>query len=413
MSSFRPGRFAGILLGTVAILAIGVFAPLVALAPLPPASITDITPRIPTASPVSLDLDGAAALRASGAQYPLASSDAETARPMASISKIITALVVLEAKPMSAGDPGGTLTIGSLDYADYINYSNEDARTVIVFPGETWTQQETLQAMLLGSSNNHADTLARWAFGSIDEFLAASTTWLGAQGLTSTALADATGLSEQSAGTANDLSQLAELALANPVITDILGNPVTSLVNKRGVSNTTPFLEDRGVTGISTSYTDAGGVCFLFRLDVDSSTGPVPLFGVVLGSPGYAELENTIRSLVDTAPAGVEPVVVIAKNTAYAIVETAWGQRIEAVAGKDVLAPGWELNGATPTVSFDDPAAVNAAKVGNKVGRVTLDTLNGSVSTPLVMSASVNDPGPLWRLSNPMALLTGLLGSAD
>lgn len=413
MSSFRPGRFAGILLGTVVILAIGVYAPLVVLAPLPPATITEITPEIPTSVPLTLELEGSAALRASGAQHPLASNDAEIARPMASITKIITALVVLEAKPMSAGEPGDTLTIGSLDYADYIDYSKEDARTVIVFLNEKWTQQETLQAILLGSSNNHADTLARWAFGSIDEFLAASVTWLGAQGLDGTILADATGLSEESAGTANDLSQLAELALANPVITEILSNPVTSLVNKRDVSNTTPFLEDRGITGISNSYTDAGGVCFLFRLNVDSSTGPVPLYGVVLGSPGYEELENGIAALVDTAPAGVEPVVVITKNTAYATIETAWGQQITAVAGKDVLAPAWELSGATPTVSFDEPSAVSTAKAGNKIGRVSLDTLDGSVSAPLVMSASINDPGPLWRLSNPFALLSGLLGPAD
>ena len=50
-------------------------------------------------------------------------------------------------------------------------YSAEGSRTLQVSPGDTWSERDVVRAVLLASSNNHADTLARWAFGGVDAYV--------------------------------------------------------------------------------------------------------------------------------------------------------------------------------------------------------------------------------------------------
>ncbi|AMB58224.1 hypothetical protein AWU67_04460 [Microterricola viridarii] len=272
------GRFFGVLVGTVAILAAGVYAPATLLGPLPPASaspVSELPGSTDSAAPV-LAADGASAVILAGDTAPFALGGSAEALPMASITKLVTALVVLDSKPLAADQSGETHTIATPDYQDYIDYSGGGARTVVVFPKEQWTQREMLQALILGSSNNHADTLARWAYGSVDDYLTAANAWLAKKGLDGITVADTTGLSPDSRGTAADVTRLAALALAEPAIAEILANPPSALVNNRGVSNTTAYLADEGVTGISRSYTDEAGVCLLFTATVPPQRAASP-----------------------------------------------------------------------------------------------------------------------------------------
>ncbi len=66
-----------------------------------------------------------------------------------------------------------------------------------------------MRAVLLASSNNHADTLVRWAFGGVEPYVEAANAWLAEQGFTATRVADATGLSGDNVGTAEELARLA------------------------------------------------------------------------------------------------------------------------------------------------------------------------------------------------------------
>src|SRR5680860_1404463 len=204
MSRFRPGRFIGVTAGTLVILAVGVYGPATLLGPLPTVSATLSTPAAGSApTPPVLPAAGASAVTTIGtsaigvepaaidstAVDPIGVSGSADALPMASAAKIVTALVVLDAKPLTAKEPGPKLTISAADYQDYIDYSASFARTVVVFPGESWTERELLESLILGSSNNHADTLARWAYGSAPKFLDAASAWLATNGLGSTTMA--------------------------------------------------------------------------------------------------------------------------------------------------------------------------------------------------------------------------------
>jgi len=435
MSRFRPGRIIGVSVGTLAILVVGVYGPATLLGPLPTATVTLTAPPAPqSAAAPALPASGTSAVLAISpadapddagssptpakaaaddaafpvlAADPVAAAGTAEALPMASAAKIITALVVLDAKPLAVGDSGPAYSLVTADYQDYLDYTAEDARTVIVFPGESWTEREMLQAMVLGSSNNHADTLARWAFGSVDAYLTAANDWLAANGMTHTVAADTNGLLEGSAGTGADLARIAGLAATNPVLADIIDQPVSALVGQRGVNNTTAYLPELGITGISRSYTDAAGVCFLFTAAVDAGGKTFTFAGAFLGEPDYDTLTADLTALMSSATAGVTELPVLADGDAYASLHTAWGDSADAVVGTSKTRFGWQA--AVPgdaAVTLDD---VTTGRAGTTVGRVTVDAFGERVSSTLKLSRNLTDPGPGWRLLNPVPVISALL----
>jgi len=421
MSRFRPGRFIGVTAGALAIIGLGLYGPATLLGPLPRVTATIVTPSDEpdaAALPV-LPVAGGSAVVAVDVEpdsaelitSPLATAGAGEALPMASAAKLITALVVLEAKPVEVGTPGPEIPITAVDYKDYIDYSNADARTVAVFPGEMWTEREALQALLLGSSNNHADLLARWAFGSIDAYLAAASAWLSTNGMDNTSVADATGLQDASAGTAADLARLAARAGTDPVITELLANPASALNDRRGVENTTEYLPEEGIRGISRSYTDAAGVCFLFTATLGTAESPFTIAGAFLREPDYDTLSADVTALMASARAGITDKPILEEGDEYVRFAAPWGDTASGKVRVSKTRIAWHAVAAgEPTVTVDEFAT---GRAGATIGRVSVDVPGGPVSTPLVLDEPISDPGPGWRLLNPAPVIAALLESRN
>jgi len=405
-------RGIGIFAGTVVILGVGVYGPATLLGPLPAASVSRVALTEPTpAIPPALPTVGASAVALSATGSPLATAGAVEALPMASITKTITALVVLDKHPLADGEAGPTVPITSDDYLSYVDYQQSGTRTVTVYTADAWTEREMLQAMLLGSSNNHADTLARWAFGSVDDYVVAANAWLLEQGLAGTVVVDSTGLSDRSVGTAADLARLSALALENPAIASVLSEPVTGLPSRRGVINTTTYMPENGVIGISRSYTDAAGICLQFGLDVhvEGAEKPLRVYGVFLGQPDWDTLDAGMLALVESAKAGVSAQPVLAEGTPVVTLTTAWGDSARGVAGISPETLRWGQT--TPTITVDtDP--VTTAGAGATIGSIVVDDGSGTERTvSLKLDSSIYDPDFLWRLSHPVVLLETLIDS--
>jgi D-alanyl-D-alanine carboxypeptidase (penicillin-binding protein 5/6) len=328
---------------------------------------------------------------------------------MASVAKVVTALVVLDFKPIVAGETGPIVDLTAADFQSYLDYDQIGARSVAVFADEQWTELELLQALLLGSSNNHADTVARWAFGSVDAYVEAANTWLVENGLTGSAVVDATGLHDASAGTATDLARLAVLAATDPIVSAILASPASALANRRGVENTTSYLPEEGITGISRSYTDAAGVCFLFTATVSDGASSFTFSGAFIGEPTYDDLSADVTALMASARAGIGPLPVLAAGDTYATFESAWGDEAAAVVGVSRTRYAWQAT--TPeaaTVTLKDFAT---SRTGANVGQVRLTVAGEELSAALKLDQPINDPGTGWRLLHPVVMITALLDS--
>ena len=416
MSSFHLGRFVGILFVSSLVLSVSAYGSAILIGPLPAATATLDSP-IPAASnpsPPALPAAGASALAAPGAFAPIASAGQPGPLPMASATKVVTALVVLDAHPLEPGDDGPAITITEDDFADYAYYAADGARNVAVIVGETWSERDMLQAMILGSSNNHADLLARWAFGSVDDYLVAAAAWLAAHDLTGITVVDTNGLHDQSAGTAPNLARLASLAASEPAITEMLADPAAALADMPGVANTTAFLANEGITGISLSRTDAAGVCFLFTATVsttpvDDGDGVYSFAGAIIGQPDYDALTADLTALMASARAGVGTVPILTAGDRYVTFETPWGDTAAGVVDTTTSKLGWFTGPMPrPEVTVEDIAT---GRPGERVGRVTVTVGGDEISSPLILDSTLTDPGLGWRVTNPLPVVGALIDS--
>ena len=135
--------------------------------------------------------------------------------PMASLTKLMTTLLVLEAKqPMDE-----VLTITEED-VDNERHSRSRLRV-----GATLTREEALRLALMSSENRAAHALGRNYPGGVPKLVEAMNARARVLGMTSTSYVDPTGLSNRNQSTAQDLARLVAEASRNPVIREFSTTP--------------------------------------------------------------------------------------------------------------------------------------------------------------------------------------------
>ena len=156
----------------------GVYVP-VTLTADPPAAVAQVdapSPVVNVPTPETWPGDGVSAVGAIGFDGVLATNDAAPVpRPMASITKTVTALVVLRAKPLAPGEDGPQVTFTAEDEALRGEILKQDGIVEPAVPGTSLSQRDLLEGALLASANNYASALGVWAYGSNDAFVAAAT----------------------------------------------------------------------------------------------------------------------------------------------------------------------------------------------------------------------------------------------
>lgn len=410
--SLSPGRIVGIAVGAVAILAIGVYGPAMLLGPLPEATVRIDSAAAAAGEPaaaVVLPEAGASALAIvvgdDGTAETLAvGGDAEPV-PIGGAAKLVAVLATLDSLPLPANGPGPSIAIGPADYTNYLDHVKAGNRTLQVSPGDSWSERDVVRATLLASSNNHADTLVRWAFGSTDAYVDEANAWLEANGFEATRVADATGLSGDNVGTAEELALLGALVYADPALTAIVTAPEASDSTSRNVPDVIDHLRESGVRALSRSYTDQAGVCFIFSTLLPAADGgePIRVTGAMTTMPDYETLDPAVAEAVTSVTAAAQPVTVIAQGGEYGTVSTAWGDSAALIARTGRTDAAW---GSDPGEASVVVEPFTTASAGRAVGTVTVPTANGDIRSELELSADIDDPGPLWRLANPVPLIT-------
>jgi D-alanyl-D-alanine carboxypeptidase (penicillin-binding protein 5/6) len=385
------------------VIALGIYLPLTLLAPLGSTAARVLPYSAPdriAASP-ALPSYGASAVGVIG--YPEASASAGSTAPLpiASISKIVTSLVVLEAKPLSLGDSGPTITFTAADAALRAKYVALDGETKPLAAGSTISQLDLMRVTLVASANNYADALAGWAFGSRGAFQIAVTAWLGSHGLDHTTILEPTGINPGNVSTASDLVEIGKLALANPVISQIVSTPTMTLAGVGTFANTNKLLGRFGVDGIKTgTLNGSSNLLFAARYDYDGHS--VTVVGAVVGGTDHKTVDATVTTLLAGVKAGFHLITLAKKGEPFANFTTAWSQKVRAVSTKTASVLVWSNTPVTAVITAL-PAMVgqNAAAVG----AVTFTAGVQSVRVPLALDRSLADPGPLWRVANPTLLL--------
>jgi D-alanyl-D-alanine carboxypeptidase (penicillin-binding protein 5/6) len=400
-SVYRRRRIAAF--GTVLlVLAILFYLPLTLLAPLQQTPSVTTAYSAPTTTTPVLALPGYGDSAIAAVGYPglLGTGGSSTPMPIASITKIITALVVLQKKPLAVGAAGPNIQFTSADLAIKNMY---EARGGDVYPiqvGASMTEHQMLTVALVASANNYARALADWAYGSEANFLPVARAWLTAHGLTSTTLTDCTGLNPENTSTPTDLIALGKIALANPIIAPLVQTKAATLPIVGAIKNTNNLLGIAGIDGIKTGTLTKASLLFSSRLSLGGHV--ITLIGVVLDGPSHPVIDAAIHTLVEEARAGFHLVTVARKGQVFATYRTQWGTTASAIATRTVTTVVW---GGTSIHSTISASSVGLDARGTVVGSVAFSTGTEQLTVPLTLSTSVADPGAGWRLSHPAQLL--------
>jgi serine-type D-Ala-D-Ala carboxypeptidase (penicillin-binding protein 5/6) len=389
--------------GASLILAIAFYLPLTLLAPLAPTAAHVVPYQAPTepAAALTWPAYGASAISAIGYPEVLASSGSSGPLPIASITKIITTLIVLEAKPLELGDAGPSITFTSKDVQLFHTYLGLNGKVEPVHSGLVLTEHDVLELTLVASANNYAASLVNWAFGSEAAFLPVAATWLKVHGLTKTSLQDCTGISPQNTSTAVDLLTLGKIALAQPIVAAIVATEKITIPSVGEIENTNTLLGENGVHGIKTGTLDEAGACLLFTADYTIDGETVTVIGVILGGADHPTVDADTVALLSSAKAAFHEVKLVMKGDVVATYSTDWDTTVSAVATEDSSVLVWGNTAVSPLVHA---RSVSLAKSGTSVGSVAFTVGSKKVSVPIELAKAIQDPGPIWRLTHPTEL---------
>ena len=198
--------------------------------------------------------------------------------PIASLTKMMTALVVSERVP-----PGSKVRVTR----EALSFRGSG---VGLLPKNKWVGVEAmLHGLLLVSGNDAATALAqRAAGGSVPAFVALMNARAKALGLRCTHFVSPEGLAKANRSCAADLAAVARAVLRDPRLARIVARrqavlPFPIKGGKLFLNNTNPLVRSGypGATGVKTGYTDAAGRCLV----ATARRGQVRLGVVLLGSP--------------------------------------------------------------------------------------------------------------------------------
>ena len=243
---------------------------------------------------------------------PVAQSPGELVVPIASLTKMMTTYVILRDHPISLSNDGPALVMRPADVAAWVYSSQNDQSNTQVSSGEVLTERQLLEALLLPSADNIANTLAIWDSGSIAAFVAKMNAAAKALGLSMTHYADASGLDPASRSDAADQALLASQLMRDPLVRSIVSQKLLAFPVAGTIRNVNPALGVDGIVGVKSGYTSKALGC-LATAGYQVVGGKSVLVVVVsLGQPdglyGAARVDEGLLSATRRALVSYRPV---------------------------------------------------------------------------------------------------------
>ncbi len=212
--------------------------------------------------------------------------------PPASVTKVMTMLLILEA-----------VESGRISFSDNVAASERAASMggtqIYLEPGEVMTVDELFKSVAVPSANDAAVALAEYVAGTEDEFVRQMNERAAMLGMLNTNFTNCTGLFDDSNHftTAYDLAIATKELLTHPVIHEYTTIWTDSLRNGTfGLANTNKMLRTyQGMNGMKTGYTQLAGHCLSGTAERNGMT----LIAVVLGGTSSKDRFADVASMLD------------------------------------------------------------------------------------------------------------------
>jgi D-alanyl-D-alanine carboxypeptidase (penicillin-binding protein 5/6) len=302
--------------------------------------------------------------------------------PVAGLAQVLTAYVVLSDHPLATGEAEGpSIPVDANTLTAYQAGLADQESEVPVTAGESLTELQALEGLMIDSGGDMATLLADWDAQSVPAFVAKMNTAAAKLGLSGTHITDPSGVDPGTTSNAEDLIRLGEAAMAIPVLQQMVSLGEVHVPMTPVVYNLNFDLGQDGIMGVKTGSDSSAQGCYLFAAQQTIGGKQVTVVGAVLGQPGGSLGPNT--TAVNAGDALVKSTfAALHSDTAFAP-----GQK----AG-EISAP-W---GASAALTVSAPVSV----VGWP-GRTVAVTTQGSSATKVTLrtAAPLAGPGPWWRLT--------------
>ncbi|MFD4495428.1 serine hydrolase [Streptomyces sp. NPDC058486] len=337
----------------------------------------------------AVEVEGVGSMGTYGAQKPA---------PIASVTKTMTAYVILRDHPIKGKQKGPEITIDkkAADQAKAVHES-----TAAVKEGQTYTEKELLQLLMIPSANNVARLLARWDAGSEQAFVDKMNAAAKDLGMTQTRYTDPSGLLDSTVSTPKDQLKLAKAVMQYDVFREIVDMPNATIEGVGYIeNNNSRLLLKPGVSGIKTgSSTPAGGnLLWSANTVVDGKTRRI--LGIVMGAQNAEQLSKKLElsldysyELIKKAQDDVTSASVVKKGQVVGYVDDGLGGQTPVVATKEIKAVGWPGLKVKLALTDGGKAVPHSGKAGDVVGTVSIGEGAGKVSAPVALQADLVEPG--------------------
>lgn len=347
----------------------------------------------PSYGQAAFGLSDGTVIATNGEQAPIA---------MASTAKIVTALAILQKHPLAANASGPVITLNDNDVALYKNYIAIRGSVTPVYSGQRLTERQALEALLLPSANNIADSLAIWAFGSINAYLTFANDYVKNQGLTNTRLGgDASGFLPNSASTARDLVKLGAVAMSNPTIASIVGQQTASIPGVGTVKNVNTLLGSNNIVGVKTGNNDQDLGVFVGAVTTTVNGKPVTLISAIADGPSLGRVLNDSANLLAVARTTFSNTTVVHKGDVLGTYQQTDGTSLQAIAASDLKVT--VLRGDSVQAKVKLHSISYNTKSGSTVGDVSVAAtkFTGPERISVILKQPPSKPSISYRLLHP------------
>ena len=215
-------------------------AVLLTLAVLLCSSVRAAGPGISAASAILIDGESGRVLYA---------QNAEEERPIASITKLMTALVAVESHP----DLSEVVTIRT-------EWTGVEGSSMYLKAGEELTLEALLYGLMLASGNDAAVAIAGFCAGDVDTFVAWMNDKAAELGMEHTHFENPNGLNDEGHySTAADMAALARVVMEHEALAKIVGTRSITVAGRTLTNHNKLLWRYEGCTGLKTGYTDRAG----------------------------------------------------------------------------------------------------------------------------------------------------------
>ena len=337
----------------------------------------------------------------------LLEENADEALPPASVTKIMTLLIIMEA-----------IADGRLCYDDSVQVSEYAASMggsqVYLEPGEEMSVSEMLKCVVVSSANDAAVALAEKVAGREEAFVEMMNKRAAELGMTSTVFKNTNGLDDDVEGhltSARDIAIMSrELITKHPKILEYSSIWMDSIRGGAfGLTNTNRLIRFyRGANGLKTGSTSKAKFCISATAERDG----MQLIAVVMASPTRDERNETAKKLLDYGFAGWEVAELSPKEPLSEI--KLKGGAVESVALECTLQSVLLKKGQASKIRQEMylPEYVCAPiAAGESLGRIDYVGEDGIVASVPITAAESADKisygGVIWRVIRKMLLVDG------